>query len=267
MTGPRLTSLVADGLPVTVLSPHLDDAVLSCGAFLSYAADRVPVTVVTAFTEAGPPPHTLSGLRYLHSTGDLNAARLYAARRAEDREALERLGARWHHLGLVDGLFRRRPRRPRGTAAGRGGRGGRIHTYRHVYPTYRFHLSANRLSRYDSGVLAGVIEAVARDAPGDRTLLLAPMAVGGHVDHLLVRTAAELSHRWVAYYSDFPYNESHRADGAFLLRSGLESTVWDRGLAGKTGLIRSYRTQVDGLFPGGRVPLRPEVYLLPRGGP
>lgn len=263
MTASRLSSLVADGLPVTVFSPHLDDALLSCGAFLSHAAGRVPVTVVTAFTEAGPPPHTVSALRFLRTMGDADAARLYAARRAEDRAALGLLGARWRHLGLVDGLFRRRPARTRGTGPRRG---GRARPGPHVYPTYRFHLCANRLSRYDSGTLARVAEAVARAAPPGG-VLLAPMAVGGHADHLLVRTAAELSHRWVAYYSDFPYNQDHHADLAFLLRSGLESSVWERGLAGKTGLIRAYRTQVGALFPGGRVPLRPEVYLLPRGGP
>ena len=48
-----LTEAIEQGVPLIVLSPHLDDAVLSCGALLIYAARRTPVTVVTLFTEAG----------------------------------------------------------------------------------------------------------------------------------------------------------------------------------------------------------------------
>jgi hypothetical protein len=40
------------------LSPHLDDAILSCGALLTALPARSDVTVVTIFTEASAPPHT-----------------------------------------------------------------------------------------------------------------------------------------------------------------------------------------------------------------
>jgi hypothetical protein len=70
-----------------VISPHLDDAVLSVpGRILDLAAQGERVVVLTVFSE-----------------GDEG----YAARRAEDRAALASLGAEPLHLGLLDAPYRR----------------------------------------------------------------------------------------------------------------------------------------------------------------
>jgi hypothetical protein len=95
------------------------------------------------------------------------------------------------------------------------------------------------------------------------TLFLAPLAVGGHVDHMLVRTAAELSRKRVIYYSDFPYNMRYHADPSFVQRNALVQATWSHEVTAKLALIRAYRTQVDALFPGGKIPSVPEIYLLP----
>ncbi|CAM5236700.1 hypothetical protein STANM309S_01187 [Streptomyces tanashiensis] len=88
-----------------------------------------------------------------------------------------------------------------------------------------------------------------------------------HADHVLVRTAAERSGRRVVYYSDFPYNQTSAADGEFIRRYRLAARAWERDLDRKAELIRGYRAQADALFPGGRIPRAPEVYLLPEAGP
>ena len=49
-----LTEPIERGVPLIVLAPHLDDAALSCGAFMIHAATRTSVTVVTLFTEGRP---------------------------------------------------------------------------------------------------------------------------------------------------------------------------------------------------------------------
>ena len=64
-----LAGLIDRGVPVIVLAPHLGDAALSCGALLTYAVSRTPVTVVTFFTEPGHPPYTMSARRYLRQAG------------------------------------------------------------------------------------------------------------------------------------------------------------------------------------------------------
>lgn len=260
----RLTAALEEKVPLVVLSPHLDDAVLSCGALLLCARERgTPVTVVTLFTEAGPPPHTLSARRFLRQTAAADAAQLYADRRAEDRAVLERLGVAWRHLGLPEALFRRRPRRhpphrPRGPER-------LLPELWHLYPTYRLHITAGAVSPHDAGTLRHALRLVGEPAVRP-VLLLAPQGVGGHVDHVLTRTVAEWTGLPVAYYSDFPYNREHRADAAFLGRHAFTATDWTRRLEDKPRLIRGYRTQADALFPDRTIPQVPERYLLPGGG-
>ncbi|MFF8839370.1 PIG-L deacetylase family protein [Streptomyces sp. NPDC015130] len=253
-------TVVGSGTPILVLSPHLDDAVLSCGGLLGWAGRRAPVTVATLFTEAGPPPYTLAARQYLRRTGTEDAQELYAARRAEDRHVLALLDAGARHVGLVDGLFRRLPR-PR---AGTERLARLLPELAHVYPTYRLHLARGRVSERDADVLRAVGETVEALLPArSGGVLLAPLGVGGHADHVLVRTAAELSGRRVVYYSDFPYNQRAVADAGFTALHRLVAHDWERGLDRKAELVRGYRTQADALFPEGRIPCVPEVYLLP----
>ncbi|WP_369142643.1 PIG-L deacetylase family protein [Streptomyces sp. R44] len=253
-------TVLGTGVPMLVLSPHLDDAVLSCGALLGWAGRRAPVTVATLFTEAAPPPYTLSARQYLKRAGARDAQELFADRRAEDRRVLELLDADWRHVGLVDGLFRRLPRIGPGTA-----RLSRVlPELAHVYPTYRLHLSRGRVSSYDAETLrvAGeVVDALLPARSGG--LVLAPLGVGGHADHVLARTVAERSGRRVVYYSEFPFNQTAAADAEFTGRHRLVARAWERDLDRKAELIRGYRTQTGTLFPGGGIPRAPEVYLLP----
>ncbi|MGW2014831.1 PIG-L deacetylase family protein [Streptomyces sp. NPDC001927] len=258
LTSRAMEAGIDAGQPLIALSPHLDDAVLSCGALLLHARERAPVTVVSFFTEAAPPPYTLSGRQYLRQTGATDAEELYAARQDEDRAVMAELGVAWSHLGLVDGLFRRRS----GRSPHVGGLAGRLPEIDHVYPTYRLHLSRGRVSRHDAKTLNAATQVIAALLPPGRGLVLAPQGVGGHADHVLVRTAAERSGQRVAYYSDFPYNQRHRPDPAFTARHDFVTCAWEEGLAEKQELIRGYRTQADALFPEGAIPLAPEVYLL-----
>ncbi|WP_306215185.1 PIG-L deacetylase family protein [Actinoplanes sp. RD1] len=229
------------GTPVLVVSPHLDDAVLSCGAFLTAAAPRCPVTVATVFTTAGPPPHTLAARRFLAGN---DAQALYAERRREDREVLSGLGCRVVHLGFPDALFRRRRSRlvlPELT---------------HRYPTYRYDIARGRVARGDRPLVDDIVAAL----PADGGVVLCPLGVGRHVDHLLARAAAMRLPGHLVHYSDFPYDRTHPPDRDFISRNNLEPVSWTRQTARKAQLIRGYRTQVDGLFPDGVIPAVPEVY-------
>ena len=90
-----------------LLSPHLDDAVLSCGGLIARWINRgYDVTVLTIFA-GDPPPGPLSPFaQELHSRWD-QADGAVASRRAEDRIACGRLGASVAHLAFPDALYRR----------------------------------------------------------------------------------------------------------------------------------------------------------------
>jgi LmbE family N-acetylglucosaminyl deacetylase len=248
-----LAGLIEQGVPLTVLAPHLDDAVLSCGALITHAASRTAVTVTTFFTEGGPGPYTLSARRYLRQVGERNAEALYQQRRAEDRAALEPLGITWVHAGLTEALFRRRP-----VSRSRSGLARVLPELAHAYPSFRAHVTSGQLAAADAGTLREARAVIQRAAASGPQLVLAPLGVGGHVDHVLVRTAAENSGIQVVYYSDFPYNQRDAARGA---PAGLAETRWPVTEA-KVELIRAYRSQLWSLFRGADIPVAPEVFFV-----
>ncbi len=87
--------------PVCLVSPHLDDVVLSCGHYLAGAGDGATVLTVLA----GAPDLLHDGYN-MRSTGERYAPAAVASRRDEDAAALAYLGARPHWLDLWDGDFR-----------------------------------------------------------------------------------------------------------------------------------------------------------------
>ncbi len=248
-----LSAAVAAGDPILVLSAHLDDAVLSCGALLSALVRRCPITVVTVFTAAGPPPHTRAARSFLRQCAVPDAAGLFAARQAEDDEVLTALGAEWRHLGVTDALFR-----PRRVPTALCGLGRRVPELAHRYPTYRYDIAKGRVARADRALPQALADEL---ADVEAAVVLAPIGVGAHVDHLITRRAAELLGRPVLRYSDFPYDLRAGVDRAYVARHGLSAWSWDAELPAKEKLIRGYGTQVDALFPGGEIPLRPETYF------
>jgi len=83
-----------------VISPHLDDAVLSCGRLL---AAHPGSTVLTVF--AGAPPEARQLTEWDRRCGFAGAGEAIAARRREDEAALALLGATPHWLDFCDGQY------------------------------------------------------------------------------------------------------------------------------------------------------------------
>lgn len=249
-----LRSALTAGARCLVLSPHLDDAVLSCGVLLRELAPRCEITVLTLFTEATDGPHGRAARSFLRQCAHPDAATLFHARREEDRAVVEALGARPEHLGITDALFRRRELPAAVAPAAR-----LVPDLAHRYPTFRFDIARGRVSRGDRGLRADLAARIAARA-GEADLLLCPLGVGRHVDHLLTR---DLGLAWpgaVVWFSDFPYVLEHAPDPAFVRRIGLRPWSFDGGLDAKESLVRGYATQVDTLFPSGVVPRLSETY-------
>lgn len=85
--------------PALIVSPHLDDAVLSCGQFL---AGRPDVIVATVF--AGVPAVEVQ-TDYDARSGFADAHDAMFGRRTEDLVALSLLGAMVRHLEFLDGQY------------------------------------------------------------------------------------------------------------------------------------------------------------------
>ena len=143
---------------LVVLSPHLDDAVLSVGALIAgRVAAGDSVQVLSVYT-AGPPADSLRGRQRVF--GD------YAVRFAEDERALAVLGAEHRRLGLRERLFRDPP-------------------LSRTLEVFRTPPTAAGLGELDA--VHSVIVALLSDP---QVLVLAPLGIGNHVDHVEVAVAA-----------------------------------------------------------------------------
>lgn len=90
--------------PVVVISPHLDDAVLGCGQLLAGHPRSVVITAL-----AGRPPSYATVTGWDAAAGFRPGEDVIAARRAEDRAALEILDARPVWLDFTDDQYGHSP--------------------------------------------------------------------------------------------------------------------------------------------------------------
>jgi LmbE family N-acetylglucosaminyl deacetylase len=88
---------------IAILSPHLDDAVLSAWSILRRAEEVRVVNVCAGVPPPGPPP------RWDRLTGARDAAERMRQRLAEDRAALARAGREATRLEFVDAHYRSEP--------------------------------------------------------------------------------------------------------------------------------------------------------------
>jgi len=95
--------------PLTVVSPHLDDAVLSCAGLIAGAPASVVLTVFAGYPparDATTPAEFLPGTTvWDQACGFAAGDDVVGQRRAEDRAALARLGARPHWLDFLDNQY------------------------------------------------------------------------------------------------------------------------------------------------------------------
>jgi O-antigen/teichoic acid export membrane protein/LmbE family N-acetylglucosaminyl deacetylase len=246
--------------PHLFVSPHLDDGVLSCGALISNLRPEHEITVATVFSAAAPGPISLSARQYLRQYRSADPQLLYRLRQAEDKEILTRLGVGLVHLGAVDALFRRRSHATRfGAFVGRW-----LPELGLVYPTYRYHVIRQAPSRRDDELVRRITDEVMAlvAARRPRTVFL-PLGLGGHVDHMIVRSIGRACPDLAVYYADFPYSDRHAEDDDFARVHDLVPVEWRRGLENKMEMIKAYRSQYPSLFPTGVVPDMPERYFVP----
>jgi LmbE family N-acetylglucosaminyl deacetylase len=224
---------------VVILSPHLDDAALSCGGLLHALHDRISTLVVSICCGT---PRVLAP----DGRGKLQLRRGHVNpqyRRREDIAAMHSVNADFVHLGFSDGIYRRSPltgkliyrsERERWIAP-------RIEDMAHIEELY---LVLRRLC-LDLGSI----------------LLISPMGIGHHVDHQIVsQVALRLAASGVTllFYEDFPYVADPGigrgdVDGplAALARMHLAPAkhfVVPVDVDAKMALLRHYESQVPALF-------------------
>ena len=225
------------------LSPHLDDAVMSCGGIIHKQAsngDQVQVLTIFAgeYQDGTPSPFALVQHDYWG-----NPPRPMPLRRAEDTAALVLLGADAVHLDYLDCVYRAGPDDEWLYADEEA-------LWQKVHPT-------DPLAEAGIQKLVDELEALL-PAPA-QGLVYAPLGVGQHVDHQVVHAAARaLQARGyrMAFYEDYPYAMKPGATELALAATGAEEWQVDavslaaEDLAAKVSALSYYRSQMYVLFGG-----------------
>lgn len=184
------------------LSPHLDDAIWSCGGLIAkLTSENKQVLIVTFFTQARDKPISRDGIRFVNLCGFSVPSTLFSARQQEDITSCKLLKSHFQHLGYCDALFRHQPSRFSTI----------IPQHSLSYPSLP-RVFSGKLSVFDNKVLlnqlVSSIHTVLEVNGKNSTSLYSPLGIGNHVDHLLLYKAATAIHRRITYWADAPYSAS-----------------------------------------------------------
>ena len=219
------------------LSPHLDDAALSAGGLIyEQTSAGIPVEIWT-FMCGDPHLTEVSPFaRLLHARwGFSDAEEAMRERRKEDLHAVGILGAKAAHFDFLDCIYRR------------GKNGEWLYNDRIFAPPHEE--DAHLPSKIASTIMS-------RLQPDDR--LVCQLSVGSHVDHVLVRQAAELLGlgKRLIYDIDMPYF-LYKSDELKAKAAGMKesvSRITESGLERWAEAIAAYKSQLPTLYEGVSTP-------------
>jgi LmbE family N-acetylglucosaminyl deacetylase len=257
---------MTNSYPHIYLSPHYDDASLSCGGAIHRQTQAgEPALVVTVCAAPPPPDEPLSPLaERLHRSWG-SPSDVIATRQAEDRRSMETLGADYVRLNFQDCIYRGHP------AQGQWFYNNGVELFGPIHPEE---------SQLVNNIVAALLEVIPAES---QTTLYAPLSVGRHIDHQLVHAAARQLQQqgWlIAFYEDYPYADpasryagegwGHTLETALAapeaahLRPQLRFFS-EEDLQAKINSVRAYASQLEMLFDEAKVeePLR--TYALQVG--
>ncbi len=209
------------------LSPHFDDVAFSCGGLAweqVESGDKVSNWTICA---GEPPPGPISAYaQSLHERWETGKDAV-AVRRAEDLVSNQRMGAYSRNFSIPDAIYRRSPLD-----------GSPLYTSDAELFT--------ELRQEESQLLDALRDELNRALPQDCELVC-PLALGGHVDHRLVRAAMEGLDRRMWYYADYPYTVDPEQDLSENDQGLLNHLfpVSERGLAMWQQIITSHSSQIS----------------------
>jgi LmbE family N-acetylglucosaminyl deacetylase len=168
------------------LSPHLDDAALSCGGQIFARSVTGQSILIVTLMAGDPPPQPLSEFGHgLHARWRL-VEDATAVRRAEDISACQVLGVDYLHWEVPDCIYRVHPVTGEPLYVGEESLFGDVHP---AEASLTVELARKIASLPDCG------------------RFFVPLTVGHHVDHQITRLAAEraLTGDQMCYYEEYPY--------------------------------------------------------------
>lgn len=168
------------------LSPHFDDAVLSCGGLIWEQANLGNQIEIWTICAGEPPDGPLSSFaNKLHARWQIGLDAIQV-RKEEDMVACHILGAQPKYFMIPDCIYRKTPG------------DNSSHLYNSEESIF------GTLAEEEQYLIKKMAARLLSLVP-ENSQIVSPLAVGNHVDHQFVRQVAEnlKFHLW--YYPDYPY--------------------------------------------------------------
>jgi len=225
---------------ILIVSPHLDDALLGCcDHALAWRQRGWDVRVLTLFSAAGP---CVSPVLSSRDAQALDPALYMRQRRQEDIDALASVGLTAEHLGFVDAGFR----------------GAEAPDFQNLAQLW-----CGGLGPGGPALVEQATKALRRHA-GGIFRVLCPLAVGGHIDHVISRRACEQAFdaNLLSYYADMPYARAPwRWRATQMTQAARSRRSWRWVSRAKIQALQHYASQMPLLC--GTTPRFPELLLDP----
>jgi hypothetical protein len=165
------------------ISPHLDDAVLSCYPMICSCLEQgIPVEIWTIM--AGIPSDKTAFSDTAQQISMFDPVGYVQRRQSEDLEVGKAIGVSVRHFNFTDAIYRTCPSK------------------HPLYPELRdiFHKVDFRDLYLANRIHAALSPMLTAD-----DVVVAPSAICGHVDHVLTRLACEMLPMEILFYDEFPY--------------------------------------------------------------
>lgn len=247
------------------LSPHLDDAVFSCGGLIwQQTHNGDPVEIWTLCAGDPPDPVFSPFAQELHDRWQAGEQGV-AERRREDIHACSVVGALPRHFPLPDCIYRRPAMDYWKPPSGQASSDHEAITF--LYPDREAIFGL--LHPMDLGLLDETAKHLSGLLPpGAR--LVSPLTLGGHVDHQLARRVAERLVPSPWYYADYPYAADHFAEIPDYLPDGWRKQavpLSTPALDAWAAAMAAYRSQISSFWPDAlRMRSALESYTQQSGG-
>jgi LmbE family N-acetylglucosaminyl deacetylase len=186
------------------LSPHLDDAVFSCGGLIweqTQSGQEVEIWTICAAvpSDSGYSDYAAA----LHEDWRIEG-NVIQIRKEEDRRACQVLGAAPRYLSYLDCIYRK------------DSSGGFL--YQREEDLF------GGMNLGETHLISDLCEQLKNQLPREAQVV-APMGIGNHIDHDLVRKAVNRLERPLLYYADYPYAREN--EGQTILEHLLISPDWE----------------------------------------
>ena len=216
------------------ISPHLDDAILSCGGIIhSLKSSGHIVEIWTIF--AGLPDNMLytDFAKSLHKRWKLDGQNPIISRLEEDKNACKILGAKSKYFNFFDCIYR-------------------LNENGHPLVTKEEDLfqdvTGNQLL-----LVKEIAKSIYKKLP-ENAILISPLAIGNHVDHQIVKMGLT-SHIYpkFSFYADYPYvvKESSSFDPTSIIDLQEENIfLMDSDLEKWKFAVSAYKSQISTFWNG-----------------